>query len=124
MLVFSRLQSCFWLRREISFRTKGRVYQAVVRLILLGCEARPVRVADQNKLGGFNNDSIRRILRLRRRDYVPFVELRRHLCLISIPVVHAQTRLRWFGHAVRRPEGELIKDLLLPQRGADELEAT
>ncbi len=73
-------------------------------------------------LGVFDNDSTSRILRLRRRDYVPFVELRRHLCLISIPVVH-----RWFGHAVRRPEGELIKDLLLPKRlarGADELEAT
>ncbi len=25
-----------------------------------------------------------------------------------------QRRIRWFGHAARRPEGELIKDLLLP----------
>ncbi len=25
-----------------------------------------------------------------------------------------QRRLRWFGHAARRPEGELIKDLRLP----------
>ncbi len=25
-----------------------------------------------------------------------------------------QRRLRWFGHAARRPEGELIKALLLP----------
>ncbi len=25
-----------------------------------------------------------------------------------------QRMLRWFGHAARRPEGELIKDLLLP----------
>ncbi len=25
-----------------------------------------------------------------------------------------QRSLRWFGHAARRPEGELIKDLLLP----------
>ncbi len=28
---FSRLQSCLWTRREISLRTKGRVYQAVGR---------------------------------------------------------------------------------------------
>ncbi len=36
---FSRIQSCLWSRREISLRTKGRVYQAVVRLVLLyGCE--------------------------------------------------------------------------------------
>ncbi len=25
-----------------------------------------------------------------------------------------QRRLLWFGHAARRPDGELIKDLLLP----------
>ncbi len=30
---FSRLQSCFWSRREISLRTKNRVCQAVVRSI-------------------------------------------------------------------------------------------
>ncbi len=36
---FSRLQSCLWSRCEIALRTKGRVYQAVVRSILLyGCE--------------------------------------------------------------------------------------
>ncbi len=36
---FSRLQSCLWSRREISLRTKVRVYQPVVRSNLLhGCE--------------------------------------------------------------------------------------
>ncbi len=61
-----------------------------------------------------DNDSIRRILRVRRRDCVPSVELRRRLCLTSIAALLVQRRLRWFGHAARRPEGELIKDLLLP----------
>ncbi len=42
------------------------------------------------------------------------VELRRRLCRTSFPVQLVQRRLSWFGHAVRRPEGELIKDLLLP----------
>ncbi len=40
---FSRLQSCLSSRREISLRTKGTVYQAVVRPILLyGCDTWPV----------------------------------------------------------------------------------
>ncbi len=118
---FSRLQSCLWSRREISLRTNGRVYQAVVRSILLyGCETWPVRVADERMLEFFDNDSIRRILRVRRRDCVPSVELRRRLCLTSIPALLVQRRLRWFGHAARRPEGRLIKDLLLPT----ELEAS
>ncbi len=62
----------------------------------------------------FDDDSIRRILRVRRRDCVPSVELRRHLCLISMTALLVQRRLHWFGHAARRPEGELIKDLLHP----------
>ncbi len=59
----------------------------------------------------FDNDSIRRILRVRRKASV---ELRRRLCLTRIPALIVQRRLRWFGHAARRSEGELIKDLLLP----------
>ncbi len=95
-------------------RTKGRVYQVVVRSILLyGCESWPVRVADERMLEVFDNDSSRRILTVRRRDCVPSVELRRRLCLTSIPALLVQRRLRWFGYAARRPEGELIKDLLL-----------
>ncbi len=113
--VFSRLQSCLWSRREISLSTKIRVYQAVVRTILLyGCKTQPVRVADQRMLEVFANDSIRRILRVRRKDCMPSVELRRRLCLTSIPTLLVQRRLRWFGHVARRPKGGLIKDLLLP----------
>ncbi len=78
---FSRLQSFLWSRREIALHTKGRVYQAVVRSILpYGFETWPVRVADGRMLEIFDNNSIRRILRVRRRDCVPSVELRRRLC--------------------------------------------
>ncbi len=112
---FSRLQSCLRSRREISLRTKDRVYQAVVRSTLLyGCEAWPVRVADERMLEVFDNDSFRRILRVRRRDFVQSVELRRRLRLTSIPALLVQRRLRWFGHPARHPEGDLIKDLLVP----------
>ncbi len=73
-----------------------------------------VRVVDERMLEVFDNNSIRRILRVRRRDCVPSVELRRRLCLTCIPALLVQRRFRWFGHAARRPEGELIKGLLLP----------
>ncbi len=95
--------------------TKGRVYQAEVRSILLyGFETWPVRVANEKMLEVFDNDIIRRILRIRRRGCVPSVELRRRVCLTSIPALLVQRRHRWFGHATGRPDGELIKDLLLP----------
>ncbi len=112
---FSRLQSCQRSRREILLRAKGRIFQAVVRSILLDdCETWPVRVVDERMLEVFDNDSICRILRVRRRYCVPSVELRRRLCLTIIPTLLVQRRLRWFGHAARRLEGEPIKDLLLP----------
>ncbi len=112
---FSRLQFCLWSRREISLRTKDRVYQAVVRSILLyGCETLSVRAADGRMLAAFDNDSIRRILRIRRRDCMPSVELHRRLCFTSIPALLLQRRLRWFDHAAKLPEGELIKDLFFP----------
>ncbi len=57
---------------------------------------------------------MRILIRVRRRDCVPSVELRRRLCLTSIAALLVQRRLRWFGHATRRPDGELNKDPLLP----------
>ncbi len=83
-------------------------------ILLYGSETWPVLVADERMLEAFDNDSIRRILRVRRRDCVSSVELRRRLCLTSIPALLVQRRLRWFGHAAKRPEGVQIKDLLLP----------
>ncbi len=54
------------------------------------------------------------LLAVWRRDCVPSVELRRRLSLTRAPALVMQRRLRWFGHAARRPKGELIKDLRLP----------
>ncbi len=84
------------------------------KILLYGCETWPVRVADERMLEVVDNDSILRILRVRRKDCLPSAELCRRLHLTSIPALFVQRRLRWFGHGARRPDGELIKDLLLP----------
>ncbi len=78
-------------------------------ILLYGSETLPVRVADESMLEVFDNDSIHRILRVRRRDCVPFVELRRRLCLTSITPLLVQRRLPWFDHAARRPDSELSR---------------
>ncbi len=97
---FPRLQSSVWSRREISFRIKGRIHQAeVCSISFYGCETWPIRVADDRMLEVFDNDRIHRILRVRHIDCVPSVELRRRLCLSSIPALIVHRRLRWFGHA-------------------------
>ncbi len=85
------------------------------QILLNGCAIWTLRVADERVLEVFQNDSsIRRILRVRRRNCVPSVGLRRRLCRKSLPTLLVQRRLRWFSHTVRCSDGELIKDLLLP----------
>ncbi len=80
---FSRLQSCLWSQRQISLRKNSRVYR-VCSILLYGCETWPVRAADE---------SIRRILRVRRRDCVPSVELRRRLYLTNILALFVKRKL-------------------------------
>ncbi len=41
---FTRLKSALWSRQEISLKTKGRIYETLIRTILLyGCETWSVR---------------------------------------------------------------------------------
>ena len=95
--------------------TKGRIYQTIVRTILLyGCETWPLKAVDLRKLEVFENDCLRYVLRCRRIDRVPTTTLCRHLNLRPLPPVLLQRRLRWFGYTARRPERELIRDVLLP----------
>ncbi len=70
-------------------------------------------VANERMLADLDNDSIHRILHMRCRDRVQTVGLRLHLRLTSLSAQFAQRRLRWFGHAARRPEGDLFRNPLL-----------
>ncbi len=90
---FNRPQPSLWSRPEISRRRKGRIYESVVRTILLyGCEYWPLRVEDQRCLEVFGNGCLRRILGRRRRDRVPCEALRHRLPLRALPPVLLQ---RW-----------------------------
>ncbi len=105
---FTRLKATLWSRTEISLKMKGRVYEALVRTILLyGCETWPVRVEDLHRLEVFDNDCLRCILRYSHRD-------RQRCSLRALPSIPLQRRLRWFGHAPRRGPGELIREVISP----------
>ncbi len=87
----------------------------MVRTILLyGCETWPLRVEDQRCLEVFANDCLRRILSRRPRDRVPCDVLRHQLHLRALPPTLLQRRLRWFGHAARRPTGGFSRDVINP----------
>ena len=78
------------------------------------CKTWPLRAVDLRKLEVFDNDCLRYILQCCRIDRVCTTTLRRRLNLRHLPPIPLQRRLRWFGHAARLPEGELIRDVLLP----------
>ncbi len=110
---FTRLNATLWSRREISLKTKGRIYEALVRTsFLYGCETWPVRVEDLHRLEVFDNDCLRCFLRCSRRDRVRCSTLRQRCSLRALPSVLIQRRLRWFGHASRRGLGELIREVI------------
>ena len=112
---FMHLKQSLWERQEISIATKGRIYQAIVWTILLyGCETWPLRAVDLRKLEVFDNECLCYILQCCWIDCVPTTTLCHHLNLHPLAPVLLQRHLRWFGHAARRPEGELICDVLLP----------
>ncbi len=62
----------------------------------------------------FDNAIIRPILHVRRIDCVITVDQRRHHRLNSMLTQLNQRMLQWFGHAAKRSEGDIIRDLLLP----------
>ena len=116
---FIRLQRCLWSRREIELNTKCRIFQSIVRNVLMyGCETWPLRVSDERRLEVFDNDCLRRILRVRRADHVPVATLRRQCKVQSISAEILKRRLRWFGHVARRPPDELIKRCMVAESPA------
>ncbi len=47
------------VQEGLSFKTKGRIYEALVQMILFyGCETLPVRVEDLRRLEVFENDCL------------------------------------------------------------------
>ncbi len=83
-------------------------------ILLYGCETWLLRVEHQRCLEVFDNDCLHRILGCRRRDRVPCEVLCHRLDLRALPPMLLQRRLRWFGHAARRPAGEIIRGIINP----------
>ncbi|VDN56297.1 unnamed protein product [Dracunculus medinensis] len=103
---FFRLTKPLWNRREIIIKTKIRIYNAVIRSILLyGSETWPMRVEDIKKLSAFDHSCLRYVLRIR-ADKISQdrIHLRSNNTCINNVI---ERRLRWLGHILRRPPQDL-----------------
>jgi hypothetical protein len=106
-----------WRRRDIRLATKGRVYAAAVRPVLLyGSETWPLRAEDVRQVSVFDHRCLRSIARVRWDTRVSNAEVRRRVlgvrglsveCLINL------YRLRWLGHVLRMPGDRLPRRSML-----------
>ena len=113
---FGRLHRHLWSRKEIRRSTKIRIYQALIRSILLyGCETWAMRKSDIQKVDVFDRNCIRRILNVNPLDHVPNPALYRQSTLRPLSQDLFKRRVRWFGHALRRQSDENIHMVIDPE---------
>ena len=107
---FNKLRNPLWNRREISIRTKMRIFNAVIMSILLyGGETWTILKNDSSRLETFQLRCLRCILQITRRDHQRNTDIRDRCC--QQPMVEGllrQRRLRWFGHVRHQKHQEYI----------------
>ena len=97
----------FLASRAPSLRLKGRVYEACVRSSMIyGSETWALKTEGAQKLERAEMRMVRWMSGASLRDRLANSELRRRLGLESISEVVRRRRLRWFGHVVRKEEGD------------------
>ncbi|TNN20225.1 endonuclease-reverse transcriptase, partial [Schistosoma japonicum] len=103
-LAFAKLRH-LWRRRDIRLLTKGRVYRAAVRSVLLyGSETWPLRVEDIRRLLVFDHRCLRNIARVSWDNRVSNAVVRKRILGKdgkSINEVLKLHQLRWLGHVLR-----------------------
>ncbi|VDP01088.1 unnamed protein product [Schistosoma margrebowiei] len=109
-LAFANLRY-LWHRRDIRLSTKGRVYCAAVRPVLLyGSETWPVRVEDIRRLLVFDHRCLRSIARISWDHRVSNAAVRKRVLGKdgkSIGGLVKLHQLRWLGHVLRMPNHRL-----------------
>ena len=113
---FGKLRRPLWSRKEISVKTKLRVYKTVVvPTLLYGCESWTLLATDISRLEAFQSRCLRNILGLSCRTRTVDVYAK---CsdMLNIKDQIKSARLRWMGHVSRMTECRLPKKLLLDER--------
>jgi hypothetical protein len=105
-----------WGSRDISTRTKMRIYSSLLLLVLLyGAETRPIMPSHLMRLEVFHHRCLRNILGVRRSDGISKDELlcRTQQCHIGTAI--RRLRLQWLGHVMRMPGERVARQVLFGQ---------
>lgn len=108
---FRQLRS-LWKRREISMKTKLRIYEAtVMSVVLYGAESFTCSDEDYAKLNVFHTNKLRAIVS-KRRDQISNAKLFKLTGMFPLENYVRKYRLRWAGHVSRMDNSRLPKKTL------------
>lgn len=95
--------------RRVPMKLKGRFYGSVVRSVMLyGAECWAVKKGHEKKLQVAEMRMLRLMCGVTRRDRIRNTQVRGSLGVEDIGVVMRRSRLRWYGHVVRKEEGDVV----------------
>ncbi|KAL9952828.1 hypothetical protein ACROYT_G040141 [Oculina patagonica] len=109
---FARLQPV-WRSKQYSLRTKLRLYNSIVKPVLLyGAECWRVVKSDMNKINAFHNGCLRRICRIFWPNKISNEELYKKTKSQSVVLEIKRRRFRWLGHVLRMDQDRIPKTAL------------
>jgi hypothetical protein len=107
---FKRLYRGIWKRRDITLKTKFRVYRALIEPIALyGAESWTLTAGVKNKLDVFDNECVRTILGIKWNDRINNEELRERSKQEPLSEKAASRIIRWAGHVWRMDDSRIAR---------------
>jgi lantibiotic modifying enzyme len=102
-----------WKNKILSKKTKLRICNTIVKSVLLcACETWSVLKTSTNKLQSFVNRILRRILNIRWPNKISNNSLWEITKQVPIDIQIKKRKWRWIWHTLRKPAGDIEKDVL------------
>ncbi|KAL5007014.1 hypothetical protein ScPMuIL_015820 [Solemya velum] len=100
----------FWRSRNISRKTKMKLYNSCVLSVLLyGAECWRMTERDISRLSTFDNNCLRKICRIFWPQKITNIELHRTTGSEDMSTLLKRKRWRWIGHVLRKPADDLTR---------------
>lgn len=119
-MTFGKLKSMVFTSKKVSLRVKINVYSAMVLSVLLhgAAESWALSRNQLSRLETLHNSWLRCITRdtVGRPDSISTKDLMEKTHQLPISVMIKERRLRWLGHAARRSDNNMVKQLLFATR--------
>ena len=96
--------------RGTSWKVKGKIYKACVRSVMMyGSETWAMKVEDTQKLKRTEASMMRRMCGVSLKKHLSNEALRGRLGIDCVSDLVRRSRLRWFGHVVRKDDQQWVK---------------